>query len=238
MKDCSYGFSFSQSTIPSQYKPFQQDISMELHVSEEWKTFELYLQKLSRKYRQRATKILKDSAPVLLRDMSEQEIIFYQKQIYEMYLHIVRKQTITLGILNETYFIQMKYLLRENFCIYGYFLDNTLIGFASHIYYPEKQKMEIHYIGYSEEVNNTHSLYFAILFDGLKTAIHKNYRIVELGRTALEAKASLGAVPVEKYNYIWIRIGLARITFNFLSSWFLENIGATWKNRNPFKSSE
>ena len=98
--------------------------------------------------------------------------------------------------------------------------------------------MEIHYIGYSEEVNHQYSLYFQMLFDGLKTAIDKKYKILELGRTAPEAKASLGAIPIEKHNYIWVKIGLARITFNFLSKWFLENIGDTWKNRNPFKSYE
>ena len=87
-----------------------------------------------------------------------------------------------------------------NFKVAGYFLDEKMVAFSSYIYY--KTQMEVHFIGIDYQYNDEYKLYFNILFDGIKEAIAGGYSKIELGRTAREAKASAGAVPVEIYNYI------------------------------------
>lgn len=237
VKDCSREFD-SRFIDTCQYKPFRQDLTMELDIWEQWNTYQDYINSLSRKYRQRANKINKTSSVLTFKELNLAEIEQNKLKINELYLSIVRKQNIALGILNESYFIEMKRQLNEQFKIFAYYLNEDFLGFSSHIYYPNKRKMEIHYIGFDEEANQKYSIYFQLLFDGLKSAIDGKYLKIELGRTAREAKASLGAKAFENFNYIWVKPGLARITFNFISNWFEQTIGENWQSRNPFKENE
>ena len=155
-----------------------------------------------------------------------------------LYNNIVDEQTITLGRLNAAYFIQMKSLMPDTFRVYGYFKDEQLIAFSSQIDYPEKNSMEIHYIGLDYQYNQTHNLYFNILFDGICCAMQRGFKTLEMGRTAKEAKANTGAVAVENFNYIWIKPGILRVVFYFLNNWYAQNIGDKWQERHPFKSNQ
>lgn len=236
LKDCSREFTVKQFTC-YQFKSFKQDLTMELDLRDEWKSFDDYLNALSRKYRQRAAKIQKSIQSLAMRDLSVDDLIAEKNQITELYQNIVQKQSIALGILNAEYFIEMKKKLGDNFRVYGYFLGDKMLAFSSNIYYPEKQKMEIHYIGLDYNYNNQYNLYFNLLFDGIKCAIINGFKTIEMGRTAREAKANAGAHAVENFNYIWVKPGIVRMAFNFIGSWFDSNIGEDWKKRNPFKSN-
>lgn len=236
VKDCSREFKNTQFTCHG-FKAFNQDLTMELSIRDNWNSFDDYLGDLSRKYRQRAVKISKSAASLELRDMSVEELIREKDRINELYMNIVSQQTLALGILNSDYFIQMKSALGENFKVFGYYLDQHLLAFSSHIYYAPKKAMEIHYIGLDYQYNNTYNLYFNILFDGIKTAIKHQFKLIEMGRTAREAKANAGAHAVENFNYIWLRPGITRFAMNSMGRWFENAVGDDWKKRNPFKSS-
>lgn len=236
VKDCSREFAPAQFSC-YKFKAFDQDLTMELSIRSEWKTFDDYLGDLSRKYRQRAAKIRKAAVGITLSDMDLGMLQMQKNRIHELYMNIVQKQSLALGILNADYFLQMKQHLGEQFKVFGYFKDGQLIAFSSHIYYPQRNKMEIHYIGMDYTQNQIHQLYFNLLFDGIRTAIDGAFDTIEMGRTAREAKANAGAHAVENYNYIWVKPGLIRLAFRFIGNWFEKNIGEDWKNRNPFKSS-
>lgn len=237
VKDCSREFKATQFTCHG-FKAFNQDLTMELNIRDNWKNFDDYLGDLSRKYRQRAVKITKSAEELELRDMSFEELIENKDRINELYLNIVNQQTLALGILNSDYFIQMKTALGENFKVYGYFKDQQLLAFSSHIYYAPKASMEIHYIGLDYQYNSTYNLYFNILFDGIKTAIRQQFKLIEMGRTAREAKANAGAHAVENFNYIWLRPGITRLAMNSMGRRFESTVGDDWKKRNPFKSTQ
>ncbi len=234
VKDCSRVFKLEDASSKA-FMPFTQDLTMVLAIRSEWHTLENYVDALSKKYKQRAKKILKAIQPIKRRNLTLEEVIEHKDKIEELYLQITYKQNIALGILNSNYFIEMKKLLAHNFEVIGYFENNFLIAYSCHIFYPDKKEMEIHYIGFDNEKNREYSLYFNIIFNGLETALKNKYTKLELGRTAREAKASVGAYAVENYNYIWIKQGPARWAVNFLTNRFSENMGEDWKNRNPFK---
>jgi hypothetical protein len=237
VKDCSREFKTTQFTCHG-FKAFNQDLTMELSIKDNWKSFDDYLGDLSRKYKQRAVKITKSAESIELRDMSVEELVREKERINELYMNIVSQQTLALGILNSDYFIQMKSALGENFKVFGYYKDQQLLAFSSHIYYVPKAAMEIHYIGLDYQFNTTYNLYFNILFDGIKTAIKHQFKLIEMGRTAREAKANAGAHAVENFNYIWLRPGLTRFAMNWMGRWFENTVGDEWKKRNPFKSSQ
>jgi hypothetical protein len=236
VKDCSREFKATQFTCHG-FKTFNQDLTMELSIRENWKNFDDYLGDLSRKYRQRANKITKSAEALVVKDLSVDDLIHEKSRINELYMNIVSQQTIAIGILNSDYFIQMKTALGDNFKVFGYYKDQQLLSFSSHIYYTPKAAMEIHYIGLDYQFNTTYNLYFNILYDGIKTAIKHQFKLIEMGRTAREAKANAGAHAVENFNYIWIRPGITRLAMNSMGRWFESTVGDDWKKRNPFKSN-
>ncbi|MBC7426230.1 MAG: N-acetyltransferase [Bacteroidia bacterium] len=232
LKDCEQ--SIDPLMVQSRrYAPFYDDITMELNIRNEWKSFDDYTNSLSRKYLKRAKKIIKSFEGISTKELSEVEIAEHAKTVVALYLEVAEKQTIRMGLLNENYFIEMKRFYGEKFSLTGYFKDDEMIGFNSMLFYDNH--MEVHYIGLSYKYNHEHNLYFNILFDGIKQAILKGYKMIELGRTAREAKASAGAIPIEIHNYIKVKKGLASLAFSFFNKYFNSNVGDEWKSRNPFK---
>lgn len=236
LKDCAREFNPVQFTC-YKFNSFKQDLTMELSIRNEWNDFNGYIESLTRKYRQRANKIRISAESIRKVDMSAELLQIEEDRINSLYLNIVKKQSVALGILNAEYFKQMKISLGEQFKVVGYYKEDQLLAFSSYIYYPHKNKMEIHYIGLDYSFNSEFNLYFNILFDGIEEAITKKFTTIEMGRTAREAKANAGAHAVENYNYVWIKPGLIKLAFRFIGNWFESNIGETWQNRNPFKSS-
>jgi hypothetical protein len=88
-----------------------------------------------------------------------------------------------------------------------------MTGFYTYIFYGSQ--METHYIGLDYHFNNIHKTYFNILFLSVQKMIEGRYEKLELGRTAKEAKANLGAFPKQIFNYLKIKNPLARIVFNY-----------------------
>ncbi|MCC6817299.1 MAG: hypothetical protein IT245_00185 [Bacteroidia bacterium] len=236
VKDCSREFKSTQYTCHG-FKSFSQDLTMEMEIRPNWQNFEDYLSDLSRKYRQRAIKIVSSSDKIRLIDLTVEQLTQEKERINELYMNIVNKQNIALGILKSDYFIQMKLGLGEGFKVYGYYLGDKLLAFSSHIYYTPKAEMEIHYIGLDYEYNQEFNLYFNILFDGIKQAIDKKFNKIEMGRTAREAKANAGALAVENFNYVWIRPGIVRWAMDSMGRWFENGLGDEWKKRQPFKTT-
>ncbi len=234
VKDCSREFNEIQFGCHS-FRSFRQDLTMELEIHPEWFSFGDYLKGLTRKYRQRASKIQSSIKDIQLNDLTLVDLLEQKQKIYELYLNCVQQQSLALGILSPDYFEKMKSGLGENFKVFTYTLNGEILAFSSHIYYPVKNYMEIHYIGMDYKANQKYQIYFNILFDGIRSAIEHKFRKIEMGRTAREAKASAGAKPVENHNYIWIRNSLVRFAVDFLGKRFENKVGDEWQKRHPFR---
>lgn len=211
---------------------FDKDVTMVLELNKSWTCINDYCNDLTRKYKQRFIKIKKASEGLKIKSLSLDEIIQYGPQIENLYLDIVNKQKLTIGTLNFSYFINMKKHLKENFECIGFFKENELIAFSSHIYYPKINEMEIHYIGINSNFNKQYQLYFNVLCNGIETAINKKFNKLELGRTAKEAKSNMGAKPQLNQSYVWISNTILRSIFKSLS---IQN-DETNIYRQPFKN--
>lgn len=211
---------------------FSSDVTMEF-TNNNWQGFDDYLKALTKKYRKRAIKILDHFSPLIVKELDADEIIANQKNIDLLYWNVVNKQTIKLGTINTTYFYNLKIILKDKFEFHALYLDDKMVGFYTYIFY-EKQ-METHYIGLDYVVNYTHNTYFALLFLGAKKMIEKGFTTLELGRTAKEAKANLGAAPKQIYNYIYIKNRLANIALQLILKRFNSEENDKKINRNPFK---
>lgn len=216
------------------YNPFETDLTMQLEINPGWKNFKGYEKALTHKYAQRVRKIRKNGSKVTRREIKSHEFDTFRYRIIELFLQVSNKQTIRMGIVDDVYFEEMYNTLKDDFFIEGYFLDNELIAFASHILYPEK--LEIHYIGIDYKYNQEYALYFNILYDGIEKAMHYSKKSLELGRTAREAKAVVGCHPIYFNDYMKVRNGLIRWMLKLLSKYFEKGIGEGWKKRHPFKT--
>ncbi len=216
------------------FKPYHDDVTMEINIQSGWQSMLDYKNCLSKKYRQRYAKITNSKTPLTLKELSLNEIKENANQLEKLYLNVTLKQSLRIGLISKHYFYEMKRALADNFKVFGYYYNDALIAFSSQIFYPN-QTMEIHFIGIDYTYNETYNLYFNILFDGLDSAIQTKSKRLELGRTARIAKASVGAKPVEVFNYLYLRTGIPAMTFSFFNTWFLKKIGEDWKSRHPFK---
>lgn len=229
LKDSPHQFAHT-----GKFKPYHDDVTMEIEIDEQWTSIDDYKTLLSKKYKQRFVKIINAKKAIDVKEFILEDIENNSSQIEQLYLNVALKQSLRIGFVNAAYFVEMKRRHGVSFVFKGYFLDNKLIAFSSHLLY-ENNTMEIHFIGLDYEYNKSHCLYFNILFDGLEIAILNKTKRLELGRTARVAKVSLGAEPVEVYNYIFLRKGIPSMAFSFFNSWFVKNLGDDWKQRNPFK---
>ena len=229
LKDCPHKFNETPK-----FKAYHDDVTMELEINRGWESMENYKNSLSKKYKSRFIKIKNSKENLHIAEFSLEDIINNAEQIEQLYMNVALKQSLRIGFVNAAYFIEMKRRHGDSFILKGYYLKNELVAFSNHILY-ENQTMEIHFIGIDYKYNAFYNLYFNILFDGLELAIRNKAKRLELGRTARVAKASLGAEPVQVYNYVMLRKGIPSLAFSFFNNWFVKNIGEDWKQRNPFK---
>lgn len=232
IKDCPISLN-KKSSFCDPFVTFDKDITMVLNLNKSWTCVDDYCNDLTRKYKQRFKKIKKSAESLKIRTLTLAEIISYGPKMESLYLELVNKQMITIGTLNSAYFANMKKQLNERFECFGFFKEDELVAFSSHIYYPTKNEMEIHYIGINGQLNNQYQLYFNILCQGVETAINKQFDSLELGRTAKEAKANMGAVAQVNQSYVWLSSRILRSIFKYMSS----NSDNSEINRQPFKNS-
>lgn len=236
LKDISEGFAASELK-QLKFRTFSDDQVMSLGILPAWNSFEDYLSSLSKKYRQRAQRILKLAGSLKLTELNETEIAAHKAEISALYGQVRERQALRIGSLNGDYFLCMKKAHGKNFEVHAW-LDESgrMIAFASHILHAEGER-EVHYIGFDYKSNEEYSLYFNILFDGIRRGIVQGNPKVLFGRTGFDAKASAGAVPENNLHYFRLKPGLPALTFKILSKALAKKESETWKNRNPFRSA-
>jgi len=232
IKDCN-DVIIEQRCRLSGYHFFNGDVTMELTRRPHWLSFDDYLKDLKKNYLQRARKVLQAFEVVEIKEFCSNEIEQHASEIEQLYWNVVNKQTVKLGTINAGYFCELKKDLGENFEFHALYKEDKMVGFYSFIFYAHE--METHYIGLDYEANKTAKIYFNILFLGIRKMIERRDIKLELGRTAKEAKANLGAIPRQVFNYIKISNPLVRITLNYFLKRFNNIESKAMINRNPLK---
>ena len=228
MKECCTPFDNVRKLTP-----FRDDASMQMAINPNWSNIEDYIKDLDKKYRKRFVKIHESAAEIEKRELNISDLEIYKDKIYDLYNQVFNKQDFKFGTINPDYFIELKKLYNEKVKIYGFFKDSDLLAFTTHIF-EEASQMEIHYIGLDYDYNKQYNLYFNILQFGLEMAILERQKTIELGRTSTVAKASLGATPSPKYNYLYFRRHWFNWSFQIFLKRIYKNIEEGFEQRSPF----
>jgi hypothetical protein len=216
--------------IDTELTSFEVQPNMEVRIRPHWKSFQNALDDYSSKYRVRANAAIKKAAHLEERLLSEEDILHHNDRIMELFKHVESQSDFHMVSIHPRYFIDMKAALPDRFVMRGYFLDGQLIGFYSYL-----RGMGHNYAGFvgiDYAHNRDFALYQNMLYRLLEDAILDGATLVDLARTAMEIKSTIGAEPVSYRLMVKHLNGMT----NTVVRQFIRNIRSKeWEQRKPFK---
>ncbi len=213
---------------------FRIDPNMILDMNKSWNHFDDYLLDMKSKYRVRMKSALKRASSLTRRTMSLEEIVRHEATLYKLYSDLLDGAGFVLAKGKQNYFTELKRAFGESFMVVGYWSGDELVAFYTWV--QEGDKMDTHFIGFRQDLNNQFQLYLNILLDLVRDAISIQATKVYFFRTALEIKSSIGASPHEMVCYFRLNNTLLnRFVVLKLFPAFVPK--QTWEQRHPFKGS-
>ncbi len=231
---------FTEDTIHEEHQFFNSNKlhkiivqpNMILKVRPYWSNLDNYLSDINTKYRQRYKVARKKAGRIKKRELSLQVIEAQTNRLYELYKTVSVNAKINTFILPKTHFFELKRHLKANFKVFGYFLDDVLIGFYTLIL--NDNVLETYFLGYDETHQYQNQLYLNMLYDMLEFAIENKFTSIVYARTAMEIKSSIGAKPKKMTVYLKHTNPLMNRSLNRIFK--LMNSSQDWEERYPFKS--
>ncbi len=206
--------------------------NMILNVNPHWLTKTDYLNALNKKYKQRFKSARNKLNGIVCEEMDLEAIKTSSKRLHALYLNVSNNAKFNTFILPENHFYCLKLQLEEKFKVFGYYLNNELVGFFTLIL--NNQHLETYFLGYDTAHQYKNQLYLNMLYSMLEFGIHNKFETVVYARTAMEIKSSVGAKaePMDVYikhtNYVMN--ALLKQIFGLM------NPKQTWEERHPFKA--
>ncbi len=213
------------------HKVFVQP-NMLMPIDENWNDFKTYNAALNKKYRTRLKRAKKRLGEVYKKELSLNDIKTNAKQLHDLYLNVSNNAKFNTFILPENHFYSLKKQLLDNFKVYGYFLNDALVGFYTLII--NNKHLETYFLGYDTAHQYNNQLYLNMLYDMAEYGINNKFKTVVYARTAMEIKSSVGAKPYPmlvylKHTNLFLNAMLKPV-FKFISP------KQNWEERHPFKN--
>jgi predicted N-acyltransferase len=221
---------FDQAVFKKDLK-FTSQPNMIFEINPLWNQEDDYVNALTKKYRDQYKRSRNKASGIEKRKLTLDEIEDQQEIIYDLYLHVAENAPFNTFYLPKNHFYVLKEKLKDDFMLYGYFIDGKLIGFNTLI--KNGKSLDTYFLGYDEKIQKEKMLYLNMLYDMIACGISLKFKNIIFGRTALEIKSSVGAIDIPMFGFMrhsqpLINQFLGRI-FNYLEP------ETTWKKRNPFK---
>jgi len=207
--------------------------NMMFSVLDDWNTSEDYIASFNKKYRRRYKTARKKCAKLICKELDIAFLKENENTIFKLYETVSDNAKVNSFKLPKNHFYSLKMGLKENFKVFGYFLDNELVGFYSLIL--NGKVLETYFLGYNKEVQHQHQMYLNMLFNMAFFGIENNFKTIVYARTAMEIKSSIGAKPHTMHIYL-------KHTNNFIANTTMKcivkymNPIKKWEERHPFKT--
>ena len=221
---------FSDSSFDKSLR-FTSQPCMFLSLTETWEKENDYVNALSKKYRDQYKRARKKADGIEKRQLNLAEIIELESRIYELYAHVAKNAPFNTFFLSKNHFSSLKKNMGESFRFFAYFMEGKLIGFNT--LFQHDELLETYFLGYDPSIQKDKMLYLNMLYDMVGCAIVNGFKHIQFGRTAMEIKSSIGAVPVPMYGLMEHNTPLINRYLDTIFR-FLEP-EVTWTQRHPFK---
>lgn len=212
---------------------FVMDPIMELNLLKSWNNFEDYTNAMSAKYRLRTTTVRKKMDGFIFKDLSLEELIMYKDAYNLLYKNVQQKSPIRLVHCEIDYLINLLKHSKGEVVLKTY-INNLQKPVAFFCGIKNGNILEAHHIGMDYKINKSHSLYQNILYDFIDLGIELKVEKISFGRTALEMKTTVGAIPVNYNAYLRLE---NRVVNHLVKSFLPTEPNSDWTPRNPFKAA-
>jgi hypothetical protein len=222
----------AQKIDTSAFNEFKVQPNMILEFQEDWNNFEDYLASFHSKARVRARKAFQRGDVFERKNLSLEDIEAQEDELFSLYKSISEDAGFNLFELRKDYFTGLMRDLGACFTLTAYYLDGKLVAFFTSI--CNQGELIAHFLGYDKSLIRSHDIYLNILYDLVRIAFQNNCQVLNFGRTAMEIKSSVGALPHDMFCYIKHRKHINNLLVPALVSYL--NPEEEWQIRNPFKS--
>ncbi|MBC7885988.1 MAG: N-acetyltransferase [Saprospiraceae bacterium] len=182
------------------FTKFTVQPKMLLQINPNWKTFDDYLADMKSKYRVRARKALQKSLEITKVVFDEEDIGAHRVIINTLYKNVSDQAAFNAFLLHEKYFENAKTALGRNMTFTTYWRKDKMVAFFTSI--KNYDVLDAHFLGYDPIENVECHLYLNMLFDLIKEGLEKKVTYLDMSRTAVEIKSTVGAVPHNMYLYL------------------------------------
>lgn len=217
-------------SVPGFYE-FKVQPDMIMALDAQWENFEDFLKAVKSKYRVKYRKVIRQAESLEFREMDLDMLAQYNDEMYALYEATAKRATFSLFYLHPKYFIGLKECFTDNIRITGIFKEGRLLGFYTYVINGDYG--DAHFIGYDVELNSDYQIYFNILLGLIKKAIDTKVKFLNLSRTALEIKSSVGAEPHDMFIYLRHENGLINKIMPMILDRLVPKLN--WTQRSPFK---
>lgn len=210
---------------------FNTQPNMIFYLQDNWKSWDDYVAALSKKYRDQFKRARKKIDGIQVKNLTYEEVLKNEEQIYELYHYVAKNAPFNTFFLSKNHFSTLKGQCGNRFQIFGYFLNEELVGF--HTLLLNNETLETYFLGYNEHIQKENMLYLNMLYNMTEYGIENGFKRIIFGRTALEIKSSIGATPVQMSGFIYHNNKLIN---RFIGRIF-KNLEPElhWQQRHPFK---
>lgn len=189
-----------RSLLDQRFARLRIEPSMDLRISPSWHTHADYLDSLNAKYRKAARNtwdaIERYGAVVeQLYDLQAE-----QERLYGLYAQVERHAQVQFGVFSAGYLPALAEMATGFRCSVIR-KDSCVVGFSMVL--KDGDTAVAHVVGFDYEVNKQAPVYLRLLHQVIADGIALGCREIHFGRTALEPKARLGALPTE--TEIWVK---------------------------------
>lgn len=221
---------FDQAVFKKDLK-FTSQPNMIFEINPFWNQEEDYVNALTKKYRDQYKRSRNKASGIEKKKLTLKDIEDQQDIIYDLYLHVAENAPFNTFYLPKNHFYLLKEKLKDDFMLYGYFIDGKLIGFNTLI--KNGKSLDTYFLGYDEKIQKEKMLYLNMLYDMIACGISLKFKNIIFGRTALEIKSSVGAIDIPMFGFMRHSQPLINQFLGLIFN-YLEPV-TTWKRRNPFK---
>ncbi len=210
---------------------FNTQPNMIFYLDQNWKSLDDYVAALSKKYRDQFKRARKKFDGIQMKNLSYDEVLQNEEKIYELYHYVAKNAPFNTFFLSKNHFSTLKGQCGNRFQIFGYFLNEELVGF--HTLLLNDETLETYFLGYNDHIQKENMLYLNMLYNMTEYGIENGFKRIIFGRTALEIKSSVGATPVQMSGFIYHNNKLIN---RFIGKIF-RNLEPElhWQQRHPFK---
>ena len=210
---------------------FNTQPNMIFYLDKNWKSLDDYVAALSKKYRDQFKRARKKIDGIQVKNLSYEEVLQNEEKIYDLYYYVAKNAPFNTFFLSKNHFSTLKGQCGNRFQIFGYFLNDELVGF--HTLLLNDETLETYFLGYNDHIQKENMLYLNMLYNMTEYGIQNGFKRIIFGRTALEIKSSIGATPVQMSGFIYHNNKLIN---RFIGKIF-KNLEPelNWQQRHPFK---